>query len=198
MEVRGSSNLPIRGNLVQLNTALSYCSKSVHNHVHIKTVCVFPHDFSPDGLVQTLPRVYTEVLGLLDDIIERRRKQLSGMENAAAEMYSSQEAKQQLWKDRQDIDLNISCLVEKTEADYFREISIKMVFDQGQGSQKNHDDSSLSNNGISSNLEEIFEAACTIADVTKETIVDGESNVVANLEKLMKGVFLGSGTDGMS
>ena len=34
---------------------MSKCSKSVQNHVHIKTVCIFPHDFSPDGLVQTLP-----------------------------------------------------------------------------------------------------------------------------------------------
>ena len=59
-----------------------------------------------------------------------------------------------------------------------------MVFDQGQGSQNNHNDSSLSNNGISSNLTERFEAACTIADLTKESIVNGESNAVANLEKL--------------
>ena len=59
-----------------------------------------------------------------------------------------------------------------------------MVFDQGQGSQNNHDDSSLSKNGISSNLAEIFEAACTIADVAKESIVNGELNAVANLEKL--------------
>ena len=42
----------------------------------------------------------------------------------------------------------------------------------------------MSNNGISSNLSEIFEAACTIADVTKESIVKGEFNAVANLEKL--------------
>ena len=40
-----------------------------------------------------------------------------------------------------------------------------MVFDQGQGSQNNRDDLSLSNNGISSNLAERFEVACTIADV---------------------------------
>ena len=92
---------------------MSKCSKSVHNHVHIKIVCVFPHDFSPDGLVQTLPRVYTEVLGPLDDIIERSRKQLSGMDNAASEIYSSQEAKRQWWKDRQDVDFELSCLVEK-------------------------------------------------------------------------------------
>ena len=65
---------------------MNKCSKSVQNHVHIKTVCVFPHDFSPDGLVQNLLRVYTEVLGPLDDIIERSRTQLSGMDNAAAEM----------------------------------------------------------------------------------------------------------------
>ena len=96
---------------------MSKCSKSVQNHVHIKTVCIFPHDFSPDGLVQTLPRVYNEVLGPLDDIIERSRKQLSGMDNAAADMYSSQEAKRQWWKDRQDVDFELSCLVEKTEAD---------------------------------------------------------------------------------
>ena len=56
---------------------MSKCSKSVQNHVHIKKVSVFPHDFSPDRLVQTLPRVYTEVMGPLDDIIERSRKQLS-------------------------------------------------------------------------------------------------------------------------
>ena len=92
---------------------MSKCSKYVQNHVHIKTVCVFPHDFSPDGLVQTLPRVYTEVLGPLDDIIERNRKQLSGINNAAAEMYSSQESKRQWWKDRQDVDFELSCLVEK-------------------------------------------------------------------------------------
>ena len=55
-----------------------------------------------------------------------------------------------------------------------------MVFDQGQGSQNNHDDSSLSNNDISSNLTERFEAAFTIADVTKESIVKEESNAVAN------------------
>ena len=42
----------------------------------------------------------------------------------------------------------------------------------------------MSNNGISSNLAERFEAACTIADVTKESIVNGEFNAVANLEKL--------------
>ena len=59
-----------------------------------------------------------------------------------------------------------------------------MVFDQGQGSQNNHDNYFLSNNGISSNLAEIFEAACTIADVTKESILNGEFNAVANLEKL--------------
>ena len=59
-----------------------------------------------------------------------------------------------------------------------------MVFDQGQGSDNNHDDSSFYNNGISSNLAERFEVACTIADVTKESIVNGEFNVVANLEKL--------------
>ena len=106
------------------------------------------------------------------------------MDNAAAEMYSSQEAKRQWWKDWQDVDFELSCLVEKTEADYFRASSVKMVFDQGQGSQNNHDNSSLSNNGISSNLAEIFEAACTIADVTRESIVNGEFNVVTNLEKL--------------
>ena len=71
---------------------MSKCSNSIQNHAHIKTVCVFPHNFIPDGLVQTLPRVYTEVIGPLDDIIERSKKQLSGMDNAAAEMYSSQEA----------------------------------------------------------------------------------------------------------
>ena len=92
---------------------MSKCSKSVQNHFHIKTVFVFPHYFSPDGLVHTLPRVYTEALGPLDDIIERSRKQLSGMDNAAAEMYSSQEAKRQWWKDWQDVDFEISCLVEK-------------------------------------------------------------------------------------
>ena len=59
-----------------------------------------------------------------------------------------------------------------------------MVFYQGQGSQNNHDDSSFSNNGIISNLAERFEAACTIADVIKESIVNGEFNEVANLEKL--------------
>ena len=59
-----------------------------------------------------------------------------------------------------------------------------MVIYQGQGSQNNHDDSSLSNNSISSNLAEGFEAACTIADVTKESIVNGEFNAVANLENL--------------
>ena len=59
-----------------------------------------------------------------------------------------------------------------------------MVFDQGQGSQNNHDDSSFSNNGISSNLLERFEAAFTIADVTKESIVNGEFNAVTNLENL--------------
>ena len=59
-----------------------------------------------------------------------------------------------------------------------------MVLDQGQGSRNNHDDSSFSNNGISSNLAERFEVACTIADVTKESIVNGEFNVVANLEKI--------------
>ena len=74
------------------------------------------------------------------------------MDNAAAEMYSSQEAKRQWWKDWQDVDFELSCLVEKPEADYFRASSVKMVFDQGQGSHNNHDDSSLSNNGISSNL----------------------------------------------
>ena len=74
---------------------MSKCSMSVQNHLHIKTVCVFPHDFSPDRLVQTLPIFYTEVLGPLDDIIERSRKQLSGMQSGAAEMYSSQEAKRQ-------------------------------------------------------------------------------------------------------
>ena len=42
----------------------------------------------------------------------------------------------------------------------------------------------MSNNGISSNLAERFEAACTIADVTKKSIVNGEFNAVANLEKL--------------
>ena len=81
--------------------------------------------------MQTLSRVYTEVLGPLDDIIERIRKQLSGMDNAAAEMYSSQEAKRQWWKDQQDVDIELSCLVEKTEADYFRASSVKMVFNQG-------------------------------------------------------------------
>ena len=60
-----------------------------------------------------------------------------------------------------------------------------MIFDQGLGSHNNDDYSSLSNNGISSNLAEIFEAACTIADVTKESIVNGEFNAVANLEKLI-------------
>ena len=79
------------------------CPKSVH----IKTVCVFPDDFSPDGLKQTLPRVYSEVLGPLDDIIERSRKQLSGMDSAAAEMYSTQEDKRQWWKDRQDVDFEL-------------------------------------------------------------------------------------------
>ena len=59
-----------------------------------------------------------------------------------------------------------------------------MVFDQVQEYQNNHDYSSFSNNGISSNLAEIFEAACTIADVTKESILNGEFNAVANLEKL--------------
>ena len=59
-----------------------------------------------------------------------------------------------------------------------------MVFDQGQGSQNNHEDSSFYNNGISSNLAEIFEAACTTEDVTKESIVNGEFNTVSNLEKL--------------
>ena len=42
----------------------------------------------------------------------------------------------------------------------------------------------MSNNGININLAEIFESACTIADVTKESIVNGEFNAVANLEKL--------------
>ena len=106
------------------------------------------------------------------------------MDITATDMYSIQESKCQWWKDRQDVDFELSCLVEKTEADYFRASSVKMVFDQGQGSQNNHDDSSLSNNGISSNLAEIFEAACTIADVTKESIVNGEFNAVANLENL--------------
>ena len=59
-----------------------------------------------------------------------------------------------------------------------------MVFDQGQGSQNNHNNQSLSNNGIRSNLAERFEAACTISDVTKESIVNGEFNAVANLENL--------------
>ena len=35
------------------------------------------------------------------------------MDNAAAEMYSGQEAKRQWWKDRQDVDFELSCLVEK-------------------------------------------------------------------------------------
>ena len=59
-----------------------------------------------------------------------------------------------------------------------------MDFDQAQGSHNNNDDSSLSNNGISSNFAERFEADCTIADVTKESIVNGEFNAVANLENL--------------
>ena len=59
-----------------------------------------------------------------------------------------------------------------------------MVFDQVQASQNNHDNSSLSNNGINSNLAEKFEAACTIVDVTKESIVNREFNAVANLENL--------------
>ena len=59
-----------------------------------------------------------------------------------------------------------------------------MVFNQGQGYQNNHDDSFLSNNGISSNLAERFEAACTISDVTKESIVNGELNAFTNLENL--------------
>ena len=89
------------------------------------------------------------------------------MDSAAAEMYSSQEAKRQWWKHQQDNDFELSCLIEKTEDDHFRASSVKMVFDQGQGSQNNHDDSSLSNNGIISNLAEIFEEACTIADVQR-------------------------------
>ena len=53
------SSIQPQGNISQgISTqgTMSKCSKSVHNHVHIKTVCVFPHDFSPDRLVQTLPR----------------------------------------------------------------------------------------------------------------------------------------------
>ena len=106
------------------------------------------------------------------------------MNNAAAEMYSCQEAKRQWWKDRKDVDFELSCIFEKTEADYFRASSVKMVFNKGQGSQNNHGDSSLSNNGIRSNLAERFESACTISDVTKESIVNGEFNAVANLENL--------------
>ena len=97
------SSMQPQGNIFQgsfTQGRMRKCSKSVQNHVHINTVCVFPHDFSPDGLVQTLPRVYTEVLGPLDDIIERSRKQLSGMDNSAAKMYSNQESKHQCWKDR--------------------------------------------------------------------------------------------------
>ena len=87
------SSIQPQGNISQgsfIQGTMSKCSKSVHNHVHIKTVCVFPHDFSPYGLVQTLPRVYTEFLGPLYDIIERIRKHLLGMDSAAADMYSSQ------------------------------------------------------------------------------------------------------------
>ena len=83
------SSMQPQGNISQgsfTQGTMSKCSKSVQNHVHIKIVCVFPHYFSPDRLVQTLPRAYTEVLGPLDDIIERSRKQLSGMDNAAAEI----------------------------------------------------------------------------------------------------------------
>ena len=134
--------------------------------------------------MKTLPRFYTEVLGPLDDIIERIREKLPGMDNAADEMYSSQESKLQWRKYRQDVDFEIICLVEKTEADYFRASYFKMVFYQGQGSQNNHNNSSMSNNGINSNLVERFEASCTISDVTKESIVNGEFNVVYNLENL--------------
>ena len=105
------SSMQPQGNISQgsfTQGTMSKYSKSVHNHVHIKTVFVFPHNFSPDGLVQTLPRVYTDVLGPLNDIIERSRRELSSMDNAAAEMYSSQEAKRQWWKDRQDIDFELS------------------------------------------------------------------------------------------
>ena len=75
-------------------------------------VCVYTLDFSPDGIVQTLPRVYSKVLGPLNDIIEMSRKQLLGVDNAAADMYSSQEAKHQWRKERQDVDYKLSCLVE--------------------------------------------------------------------------------------
>ena len=80
--------------------------------------------------------------------------------------------------------LSSAALLEKTEAGYFRASSVNMVFDQGQGSHNNHDDPSLSNNGISSNLAEIFEADSTIVDVTKESIVNGEFNAVDDLEKM--------------
>ena len=128
-----------QGNISQVSYTqgmIIKCYKSVQNHFHIKTVCVFLHYFSPDGLVQILLRVYTEVLGPIDDIIERSRKQLWGMDNAAAEMYSSQESQRQWWKDRQDVDFELSCLVEKNEADYFRGSSVMMVFGQGQGSHR--------------------------------------------------------------
>ena len=105
------SSMQPQGNISQgsfTQGTMSKCSKSVQNHVHIKKLCVFPHDFSPDGLVQNLPRFYTEVIGPLYDIIESSRKQLSGMDNAAAEMYSSQEDKRQWWKYRQDVDFELS------------------------------------------------------------------------------------------
>ena len=48
------SSMQPQGNISQgsfTQGTMSKCSKSVQNHFHIKTVCVFPHNFSPDGLV---------------------------------------------------------------------------------------------------------------------------------------------------
>ena len=80
------SSMQPQGNIYQgsfTQGTMIKCSKYVQNHVHIKTVCVFPHDFSPDGIVQTLPIVYTDVLGPLDDIIKRSRKKPSFFYKAA-------------------------------------------------------------------------------------------------------------------
>ena len=151
MEVPGSSNLPIRWNLVQFNAALGqYFSGKFHTGYdeQVFQVCTEPCPYqdslcissriqsrraftdSPQSLHWgSWPSIWyhwKEEETAFGDGQRRRWDVLkSGNKTSMVEGLSG------CWFRAQ-----LPC--RKTEADYFRASSVKMVFDQGQGSQNNH------------------------------------------------------------
>jgi len=102
-------------------------SNGSHQRIqNITTICVFPGGAKNSQHAD----VHTDLLIPLDSIIERSRKQLSGMSEEAQQLeYTEESARRKWWQERHRIDEDLESLVQLAEQKYFghRQVSERLI-----------------------------------------------------------------------